>query len=164
MFPSHDQDQGDKWDESNVYLTAKCAFVSGSNTYQRPGWHSDGFMTEDVNYLWFDKEPTEFYFDGALITITQDHAQSLVEMDDICRNPEFIVRPEEKTLLKLDQSVIHRPAGFMESGFRNFIKISVSDMEYRKLGNSINYDDEILSITSDWDYASRALERNCPAS
>ena len=43
-----------------VYLTAKRLYATPENKGNRGGWHSDGFMTNDVNYIWYDSMPTEF--------------------------------------------------------------------------------------------------------
>src|SRR5690606_37186929 len=42
-----------------IYLTAKHMFVSSESSMNRPGWHIDGYGTDDINYFWYDKFPTE---------------------------------------------------------------------------------------------------------
>ena len=54
----------DRYADGYVYLTAKTLWVSGDNIGNRPGWHSDGFGTDDVNYIWYDRAPTEFISDN----------------------------------------------------------------------------------------------------
>src|SRR5690554_1568242 len=73
----------DRWLCSYIYLTVKAMYVSGDNTGQRPGWHSDGFMTDDLNYIWYDPYPTLFYA-GQPITLPQDHEKSLEELYHWC--------------------------------------------------------------------------------
>lgn len=148
------------WVNRNVYITVKAMYVDGTNTAQRPGWHSDGFMTDDLNFLWYDSEPTDFYC-GGLLRLTQDHEQSLVEMAEI--GEDDVVNYPEKTLLLLDEFVIHRPKPEMKHGFRTFVKVSISEHIYALEGNSVNYDPAIFHETSKWVYAKRSDSRNCPA-
>lgn len=43
-----------------IYITAKHSIVTPNNPGNRPGYHSDGFMTKDINYIWYDYNPTIF--------------------------------------------------------------------------------------------------------
>lgn len=47
----------DEYFESYMYLTAKCMYQSKNSSFNRFGWHSDGFMTDDVNYIWCNRLP-----------------------------------------------------------------------------------------------------------
>ena len=147
-----------------IHLTVKAQFVSGQCTGQRSGWHSDGFMTDDVNYIYYDSFPTEFYDGSKLkLQLTQDHNKSLDElkkMDVFMRN-EIVTFPE-KHLLKLDQYVIHRPQEYMVPSFRTFVKVSVSDHLYALKGNTINYEPKIYDVLRNVEYKERGVERNCP--
>lgn len=138
----------------HVYLTVKHIYVSGSDCGNRPGWHSDGFGTDDINYIWCDSNPTEFaiqHFD-----LSSDCDKSMKEMEQ-----QFIVGSEIvypiKTLLRLDQSVIHRTPSRCEPGYRTFVKISVSKHRYNLKGNAHNY-----LLDYDWDMVERKVERNHP--
>jgi len=121
-----------------VYLTVKTLWVESKNTQNRPGWHSDGFMTDDLNFIWYDETPTEIYF-GDLFDLTQDHQTSLKEMQYLTKKGTIVAFPN-KHLLLLDQRVIHRCSIQDISGVRSFVKISISNNEYDMLGNSKNYD------------------------
>jgi len=46
--------------EKYIYLTAKHIHVTPEYPGNRPGYHADGFGTEDINYIWTDKYPTVF--------------------------------------------------------------------------------------------------------
>lgn len=138
----------------HVYLTVKHIYVSGSDCGNRPGWHSDGFGTDDINYIWCDSNPTEFaiqHFD-----LSNDCDKSMKEMEQ-----QFIVGSEivypVKTLLRLDQSVIHRTPTKCVPGYRTFVKISVSKHRYNLKGNAHNY-----LLDYDWDMVERKVERNHP--
>ena len=42
--------------DSYMYLTVKRQYQSKSKLFNRPGYHSDGFLTDDINYIWSDKK------------------------------------------------------------------------------------------------------------
>jgi hypothetical protein len=142
----------DFWRDSYVYLTAKTLWVSKDNPGNRPGWHSDGFMTEDLNYIWSDCNGTEFWQPAELIEFTQDHHASLAEMEVASSGP--IVTYPDKHLLRLDEAVIHRVSANLTPGMRTFVKVSVSESRYDLEGNSVNH------AFPAWDYVPRGAERN----
>lgn len=153
------EDSSDRWDDSYVYITAKTLWVNPENPGNRPGWHSDGFLTDDVNYVWCDKNPTVFYYDGNKYSFTKDHVLSLDEMETVCSDVNGQYRSSPYELLKLDETVLHKIDTNIEPGFRTFLKISVSHHEYRLKGNSINH-----QLTGNWCDGYRTVERNCPVS
>lgn len=142
------------WENSYVYLTAKTLWVTHENPGQRRGWHADGFGTDDLNYIWYDTEPTLFVELSELVSLTDDHRESMIEMEMFAEQmaPTFY---EVKHLLRLDQSVLHRVGDFGEPGMRSFVKLSVSRHPFNLFGNSINHD-----LAPDWTYAKRSVERN----
>ncbi|ARQ95308.1 hypothetical protein [Bradyrhizobium phage BDU-MI-1] len=143
------------WMDNYVYLTAKTLYVTPENPGNRPGWHSDGFMTSDLNYIWSDRNGTEFWLPPALVHFTQDHDTSLREMESIV-NVDHIATYPDKHLLRLDEAVIHRVAPVIKPGFRSFVKISVSSERYNLAGNSVNH------AFDRWNYVPRREERNHP--
>lgn len=147
-----------RWKENYVYLTAKTLWVSPENPGNRPGWHSDGFMTDDLNYVWSDRDGTLFWEPEQPRGFIQDHVASLAEMDSAASAGPLKQYPD-KHLLRLDETVIHRVADFAAPGMRSFVKISVSRHKYNLVGNSINH---LLPVN--WALAPRAAERNHPAS
>lgn len=150
-----DCDEG-RWRDNFVYITAKNVFTTPDNTAQRPGWHCDGFMTDDLNYIWADREPTLFWVPPAPVALPQDHAESLLEMVNFTSlYPQYDKVYPLKNLLRLDQTVIHRVADFQASGMRAFVKLSVSRHPFNLIGNSINH-----KLSPDWQYAHRSAERN----
>jgi hypothetical protein len=142
----------DRWMDSYVYLTAKTLWVSKDNPGNRPGWHSDGFMTEDLNYIWSDCNGTEFWQPAELIEFTQDHHASLVEMEVASSGP--IATYPDKHLLRLDEAVIHRVSANLTPGMRTFVKVSISESRYDLEGNSVNH------AFPAWSYVPRGAERN----
>jgi len=140
--------------DSYVYLTVKRGYAVPDNPLSRPGWHTDGFETDDINYLWYDSFPTLFAvqeFEG----IVQDHKTSYRQFTDQI-DPLSITEYPVKTLLMLDDSVVHQsPVG--AQGERQFIKVSVSTHKYNLEGNSHNY-----LFDYSWAMKSRQEQRNHP--
>lgn len=126
-----------KWLGSNIYITVKKMYVSPQQTANRPGWHADGFGTNDLNYVWYDCLPTEFAV-GDNFNITEgDHVKSLQEFDEQSRQSVVTTYPC-KHLLRLDPFVVHRVAMADAQMMRTFVKISVSEDLYNLKDNSIN--------------------------
>lgn len=153
-----DNDGANLWREGYVYITAKTLWCTPENPGNRPGWHSDGFLTDDLNYIWADANPTVFWESHERVSFTADHNESLVEMEAACEHDTFAHRryPLEH-LLRLDQSVMHKVDTNIPAGVRTFVKISVSKHRYDLKGNSINH-----ALAPDWAYQDRAAERNHP--
>lgn len=144
------------WRDNNIYLTAKKMFVSPSVTANRPGWHADGFGTEDLNYVWYDCLPTEFAV-GKNFSITEgDHVKSLLEFEEQAGD-NTLCTYQNRTLLKLDPYVVHRVATAHEQMMRTFVKVSVSKDEYNLKDNSINHE-----LKYSWKKYSRSMVRNDP--
>lgn len=125
----------DKYINSYVYLTAKYMYQKDGCSYNRPGWHSDGFMTDDINYIWYDKDPT--IFNAAKFDLTMDDYHSLLEMNQQYKWELNKTYPAN-TILRLDQYNIHA-VGNTTNGMRIFVKVSFSKDKYDLIGNSHNY-------------------------
>ena len=139
-----------------IYLTAKRLYVSGDNVGQRPGWHTDGFGSDDINFIWCDRCPTVFAFGS--VEVSDDHAQSILDMENAAPNMHQRVYPA-KTLLRLTPDVMHRAPDGVLSGMRTFVKISFSRERYNLSGNSINYE-----LSFDGAMYQRSAGRNHPVS
>lgn len=150
-------DCGARWRDSYVYITAKTLWVTQESPGNRPGWHSDGFMTDDLNYIWSDRDGTLFWVPVDSFDFTQDHEVSLGEMEAAASLGPLKTYPD-KSFLRLDETVIHRVNDFNKPGIRSFVKISVSRHKYNLVGNSINH-----LLPNDWYFAPREVERNHPA-
>jgi hypothetical protein len=145
----------DEWSDNYVYLTAKTLWVSGDYIGNRPGWHADGFGTRDINYVWYDRAPTEFLEDD--FTLPADCTDAMAIMESRAASLPSTFYPS-KHLLRLDQSVIHRcPVGF-DAGMRTFVKVSLSADRYDLEGNSINH-----RLAERWALKPRQAERNHPS-
>lgn len=151
-------DRADEWQNDYVYITAKTLYVKPETPGNRPGWHSDGFMTDDLNYIWSDRNPTVFFFDNSLHAFSSDHVKSMDDMDRLCESDSSKhFRYANKHLMKLDQRVLHKVDTNIQAGLRTFVKISVSKDVYALKGNSINHALPIAEV-----YQERGAERNCP--
>lgn len=137
-----------------VYLTAKTLYVTPSNPGNRPGWHSDGFGTNDINYIWYDRAPTQFLSDEPF-DLPDDCAAAMQTMERYATADKIIVFPP-RWLLRLTPSCIHRSPVSFEPGMRTFLKVSISPDRYNLLGNSRNHS---LPGT-DWPLYPRQTERN----
>lgn len=156
-----DEQAAHRFQSSYVYITAKTLFVTADNPGNRPGWHSDGFMTRDLNYIWSDCNGTLFWEPSRLVSFTQDDRQSLSEMDEAANDWSqvgYLRTYPDKHLLRLDQTVIHRVADVLTPRVRTFVKVSISPDRYNLIGNSINHD-----LDLGCEYVGRAEERNQPA-
>ena len=75
----------DNYVNSYVYLTAKHLYQMPNCSFNRTGWHSDGFLTDDINYIWCDKYPTIFNktdFDLPLDDLlSMGHARALLGLE-----------------------------------------------------------------------------------
>lgn len=146
----------ESYKSSYVYLTVKNLFVKPECSYNRPGYHSDGFMTDDVNYIWSDKFPT--VFNRSEFDLVQDDTLSLIQMFHQAQ-PDLEFTFPNKTLLRLNQFNIHKVGPVTENTMRTFVKISFSKDKYDLKGNSHNH-----FIDYDWEMKERKTGRNIPQS
>ncbi len=143
-----------KWHDCYAYLTIKKMYQMPGCSFNREGWHSDGFMTDDVNYIWSDKFAT--IFNDGEFNLTQNDKLSLGEMEAQAKEENNIVFPN-CALLCLDQYNIHKVAEIPFPAMRTFIKVSFSRDKYDLLGNSHNYE-----LDYNWEMKTRKAERNIP--
>ena len=144
----------DLFDNSYIYLTVKHLHQSPNCTFNRKGYHSDGFLTDDINYIWYDKHPT--IFNTTEFNLTLDDKISIVEMEQQAK-VENEVTFKENTLLRLNQYNIHKVAPITDNGMRTFVKISFSKDRYDLIGNSHNY-----LLDYNWEMKERKEHRNIP--
>lgn len=135
-----------------IYLTTKYSFVEGLSA-NRPGWHADGFLSTDINYVWYDSCPTEFCIQD--FSITEDHSISMKEMDEQADVLNIYTYPV-KRLLRLDCSQIHRVPSCPPRD-RAFCKITISEHKHNLEGNAHNY-----LLDYDWKMYARTASRNHP--
>ncbi|AXC36186.1 hypothetical protein SEA_LYELL_82 [Microbacterium phage Lyell] len=150
--------RGNLW--SHVYVTARRGFATPGNPLNRPGWHSDGFGTPDINYVWTDRYPTHFAI-GDFGEVSEDHVESTAQFEGaVAFSDDIRIRTyPDKTLMRLDPSVIHTaPPIPAPGGERSFFKVSFSNTRYNLKGNAHNY-----MLKYDWPMYDRAAVRNDPS-
>lgn len=137
-----------------IYATVKHGYVDVGVHQNRPGWHIDGYGSDDLNYIWYDRCPTQFL--DQKMQLPEDHEQSMALME-VHACPENIVSYFNKLVLKLDNTVIHRVSPMPIAGLRTFVKLSVSEHKYNLKGNAHNY-----LFDYDWKMYERQAHRNHP--
>lgn len=122
----------------NCYLTIKHEYVNGGSFGNRPGWHIDGFKSDQHNFIWFDILPTEVCV--GKFRLSDDHELSLDEMT-IQSKDKFNHLLTENTLYEMNQSCVHRPGinNTRSPYLRTFIKITFSKELFNCFGNAWNY-------------------------
>lgn len=140
--------------DSYVYLTAKRLYQGKRSSFNRKGYHSDGFMTDDINYLWSDCLSTIFNFTD--FDLSMEDEGSLNEMEEQAKKEnEFTYL--KGSLLRLNQYVIHKVSEEDLEGIRTFVKISFSKDKYDLKGNAKNY-----LLDYNWEMRERQNKRNIP--
>lgn len=139
-----------------AYITARKGWASPDNPLNRPGWHCDGFGSDDMNYVWWRGPGTRFAVQD-FTDISTDHFLSVKQFEEQI-DPAKIIHPPEMCLYALNPFVVHatpliEPPGCM----RQFVKISLSDERYNLADNSHNY-----LFDYDWKMHSRDAIRNDP--
>ncbi len=66
-----------------VYVSARKGWATPDNPLNRPGWHCDGFGTNDMNFVWWRGPGTRFIC--GKWQVTTDHLESLEEFDRFAR-------------------------------------------------------------------------------
>lgn len=150
--------------ERYAYLTAKTLWVERGYIGNRPGWHTDGFGTDDINFIWSSRAPTEFFNVEPVVEISDDCTKSMDEMEKMFsladwRQPHCpLTTYPDKHLLRLDPTVMHRSPVHVQPGMRTFFKLSLSHDRYNLKGNAVNH----LLPGSDWPLVDRDEKRNHP--
>lgn len=140
-----------------VYLTMRRGWATPGNPLNRPGWHTDGFGSSDVNYIWTDRWPTVFAVQD-FGDVSPDHVLSMKQFEDRADPACFKTYPL-KTVLRLDASMVHcTPEILAPGGERGFFKVSFSEGKYALRGNAHNY-----LFDYAWEEAPRKEVRNDPA-
>jgi hypothetical protein len=137
-----------------VYLSARKGWASPDNPLNRPGWHCDGFGTNDMNYVWWAGPGTRFAVQE-FHDISEDHIVSQRQFEQQVESQWDAAWPE-RNLYALDPYVVHATPLIDAPGcMRQFVKISLSDRRYNLENNSHNY-----LLNYDWPLHSRDVIRN----
>lgn len=146
-----------RWSDLYVYVSAHRGYATPGNPLNRPGWHTDGFGSDDLNYVWFDAVPTWMAVQP-FVGIDPDHVASLDQMTAQIDHDRVIKDLPCQHLYRLTPHVVHAAPEIPAPGLtRSFLKISISAHRYNLLGNSHNY-----QIAYQWQMHDRAELRNDP--
>lgn len=145
----------DKYVTSYVYLTVKSGWQVSGCYLNRTGYHTDGFLSDDVSYIWSNMAPT--IFNSTEFNLTQDDTLSLTEMQTQAKLENEVIYPEN-SLLRIDQYNVHKVNEQPVDGWRTFIKVSFSLDKYNLVGNSRNY-----LLNYNWKMIDRTPNRNVPS-
>lgn len=137
-----------------VYVSYECSFVRKGVSQKRPGWHADGFMTEDINFIWYSTCPT--VFNSTEFNVKLDHKVSM-EQFEAQVNEDLNYRLPCNALIRLDQTVVHRADPAEKDEVRTFFKLSISTEKYNLKGNAHNPEFDYL-----WTMHDRSIVRNHP--
>lgn len=137
-----------------VYLSYESSYVKAGTTQKRPGYHTDGFLTNDINYLWHSNTPT--IFNESKFKIKKNHRIAMEQFEKQAKEKHEFQMPN-RHLLRLDQFVVHKTAIAKVDGIRTFIKVSISNDKYNLKGNTHN-----PRFNYDWKMYDRQLVRNHP--
>lgn len=143
----------DSFVENYLYLTAKYAYQGRGNYFNRTGYHCDGFLTDDINYIWSDAGAT--IFNAGEFDLTQDDQVSMAEMNEQAVKENEITYPDG-SVLRLNQYNVHCVDETFE-GMRCFVKLSFSKDKYNLAGNAHNYE-----FDYQWEMKQRQIARNIP--
>jgi hypothetical protein len=144
--------EGKSADGKYVYITVKSLWVEPKCIGGRLGWHTDGFGTDDINYVWTDRCPTEFC--NQEFFLSDDHNIAMQDMNSQARK-ENIVKYPELDAIRINSSHVHRCPENVSSGYRTFARVSISNNKYNMIGNAHNHD-----LIYSWVMHPRGLARN----
>lgn len=124
--------------EDYLYISVKKSHVQPYTTAMRSGFHIDGFLSNDRNWILADSMPTQVAV--GTFSITPDHEKSLIEMYEQSRHKDR-VQLKPHTLYHLDHECVHAPVNNMrgETVVRTFIKVVASKELFNGYGNAWNY-------------------------
>lgn len=139
-----------------IYISARKGWATPDNPLNRPGWHCDGFGTDDINFIWWRGPGTRFAY-GDFNDISPDHNQSLIQFDTMV-NQSKIFHESPGVLYMIDPYVVHATPIITQGCWREYVKISFSKHRYNLKNNSHNY-----LFDYDWKLHDRSEVRNDPA-
>lgn len=123
-----------------AYLTLKRMYVQPNSVGNREGWHIDGFLSDQKNFIWSDSDamPTEVC--RGKFTLTEDHEESLEEMLHQASSG-FIEQLKTGRLYSMGQNCVHRPSrnDTNQAVLRTFVKLTYTRELFNGFGNAWNY-------------------------
>ena len=122
------------------YLTIKKMYVQPNSYGNREGFHIDGFLSDQENFIWSDCEETPTEVSIGKFELSKSHETSLTEMV-IQASYNFTEQLKPLHLYDMNQSIVHRPTKntTSEAVLRTFIKVTYSKELFNCVGNAWNY-------------------------
>ena len=120
-------------EDKYVYLSVKRIPTGPGNSFNRPGAHIDGFLTEDHTYIWSDMFAT--LYSNSSFELTPDHNVSIREMEDQGRSWRTM---QEKGLYYIDTQCVHKVQIPGRVCLRTFVKVVFSEREFSLSGCTRN--------------------------
>jgi len=142
-------------DDDYVYINAIRGYIPQGHHPNRPGWHADGYGSNDHSFVWFDSVPT-LWADQNFEGISPDHEESIRQMTAQI-DVERVGRLDPFVLWGMSTSCVHATSAALWGSDRSFVKITLSKHRYNLEGNSHNY-----LIDYDWPMHDREGVRNHP--
>jgi hypothetical protein len=144
----------DSFVDSYVYVTVKHLWQTRGTSFNRQGWHTDGFGTQDINYIWSNRNPTVFNISD--FNLSTDDTVSILQMEEQAAGINDYIFANN-TLFRLTPFNVHRVNPIQQEGMRTFCKVSFSKDKYNLKGNSHNH-----LLGYNWEMRDRDNARNIP--
>ena len=122
------------------YLTIKKMYVQPNSYGNREGFHIDGFLSDQDNFIWSDCEATPTEVALGEFILSDDHEKSLEEMTSQS-SKMFKQTLSTNVLYDMNQNCVHRPTTNRtdKAVLRTFIKVTYSKELFNCYGNAWNY-------------------------
>lgn len=145
-----------------MYLSARKGWATPDNPLNRPGWHCDGFGTNDLNFVWW-KGPGTRFLTGDVGKVPDDHKASLEHFEAEAEEYKKNLRPNtrivddlpEQWLYAIDPQIVHATPEIKAPCWRQYVKVSISLHKYNLENNSHNF-----LFDYDWPMFGREEVRN----
>ena len=123
-----------------AYLTIKKMYIQPNTCGNRDGWHIDGFMSDQKNFIWSDCSATPTEVSIGSFDLTLDHEKSIDEMYEQGWG-NFNLQLKSNVLYEMNQECVHRPTRneTNKSVLRTFIKLTYTKELFNGYGNAWNY-------------------------
>lgn len=147
--------ESDIFKDKYLYISAKHMLVNPGFWGGRGGYHCEGFMSNDINWMWYDHNPPTFNT-SKFHDISPDPKLSLKQFEQQALYSNEIRYPEY-SLLELNPFTVHKITPVTRYFQSTVVKFTVSPNKYNLIGNSHNY-----LFNYDWEMFPRNPDRSYP--
>lgn len=126
------------FDDKYIYFSLKKGHVTPYTMSMRAGFHVDGFLSTDRNWVISDSLPTTVAL--GQFNVEPDHGTSLEQFKSQSRFKQC-TQLKPHTLYELDKECVHASTTNLTDAtiVRTFLKIVVADELFNGIGNAWNY-------------------------